>query len=142
MTSALRRLAASSKEVRVRVLGSTKKLTSVLPRKRRDLLYLACADLLEGVSRLEDEVDLLRGKLAQAQQDLCASSACGSRTHGAFQEPDAIGLVIDILQANSHPFSPRRRQILPDVSRAESAIRDGRDRSARRIGCGPAGQTN
>src|SRR5207249_7199835 len=32
ITSALRRNAASSKEVRVRVLGSTKKLTSVLPR--------------------------------------------------------------------------------------------------------------
>src|SRR5690348_12228330 len=31
--SALRRLAASSKEVRVRVLGSTKKLTRVLPCK-------------------------------------------------------------------------------------------------------------
>src|SRR3954462_6483226 len=32
MTSALRRNAASSNEVRVRVLGSTKKLTRVLPR--------------------------------------------------------------------------------------------------------------
>src|SRR6184192_14324 len=32
ITSALRRNAASSNEVRVRVLGSTKKLTSVLPR--------------------------------------------------------------------------------------------------------------
>ena len=33
ITSALKRVAASSNEVRVRVLGSTKKLTSVLPRK-------------------------------------------------------------------------------------------------------------
>src|SRR3982074_1213170 len=33
ITSALRRIAASSKEVRVRVLGSIKKFTSVLPRK-------------------------------------------------------------------------------------------------------------
>ena len=33
MTSALSRKAASSKEMRVRVLGSTKKFTSVLPRR-------------------------------------------------------------------------------------------------------------
>ena len=33
MTFALNRNAASSKEVRVRVLGSIKKFTSVLPRK-------------------------------------------------------------------------------------------------------------
>jgi hypothetical protein len=33
MTSALKRIAAISNEVRVRVLGSTKKFTSVLPRK-------------------------------------------------------------------------------------------------------------
>jgi len=28
-----------------------------------------------------------------------------------FQEPDAIGLVINILQPNSHPFGPRRWEI-------------------------------
>ena len=33
MTSALNRLAANSKEVRVRVLGSKNKLTTVLPRR-------------------------------------------------------------------------------------------------------------
>jgi hypothetical protein len=32
-TSALKRVAANSNDVRVRVLGSTKKFTSVLPRK-------------------------------------------------------------------------------------------------------------
>ena len=39
-----------------------------LAAQRRDFLYFARSDLFEGVSRLEDEGDLLRGKLAQAQQ--------------------------------------------------------------------------
>jgi hypothetical protein len=50
MTSALSRIAAISNDVRVRVLGSTKKFTSVLPRGGH-LLHVARADLLERVSR-------------------------------------------------------------------------------------------
>ena len=59
MMSALRRMAANSKEVRVRVLGSTKRLISVLPCKRRDFFNLARPDLLERVRRFEDESDFL-----------------------------------------------------------------------------------
>ena len=66
--SALRRFAASSNEVRVRVLGSMKKLISVLPCKRRDFFDVARSDLFEGVGGIEDEVDFLRGELAQAEK--------------------------------------------------------------------------
>ena len=95
MTSALRRMAASSKEVRVRVLGSTKKLTSVLPRKRRDLLDFARADLLEGVGRIENEIDFLRGELAQAEQVFaCPAPRCS--------------LLICVSTARRHPVHHRR----------------------------------
>ena len=59
MTSALRRIAASSKEVRVRVLGSTKKFTSVLPCRAGTFLTSRAPTCLNWPRRVQQEDDLL-----------------------------------------------------------------------------------
>ena len=59
MMSAESRCSESSKLVRVRVDGSTKRLTTVLPRKRRHLLDGALAHCLEGAGRVQHGEDFL-----------------------------------------------------------------------------------
>ena len=67
ITSALKRNAASSKEVRVRVLGSTKKFTSVFAAQCRHLLISRVPDLFKRVGGLENEIDFVGRQLAQAE---------------------------------------------------------------------------
>ena len=59
ITSALNRTAASSKEVRVRSSWFDKKIYQRFPTQRRQASDFACADLLEGVGGVEDEVDFV-----------------------------------------------------------------------------------
>ncbi len=59
ITSADRRLAASSNEIRVRVEFSRKKFTTVRPRERRHLLDHAGADLAEGLGGVQDPHDVV-----------------------------------------------------------------------------------
>ena len=61
----------------MRVLGSTKKLTNVLPRNAGTFLDLACADLFERVGCLENKIDFVGRQLAQAQEIF----ACPARGH-------------------------------------------------------------
>ena len=55
MTSALNRFAASSKEVRVRVLGSKNRLTTVFPRKAGTFLISRAADFLKRLRGIKNE---------------------------------------------------------------------------------------
>ncbi len=78
MMSALRRLAASSKEVRVRVLGSTKRLISVLPCSAGTFLTSRVPTCLNASAVSRTSVDLLGGQLAQAQQILARPAPRGA----------------------------------------------------------------
>ena len=60
--SALSRFSAISNDVRVRVLGSKKRLTMVRPRSAGTFLIGALADFLHRVGGVEDEGDLLGGR--------------------------------------------------------------------------------
>ena len=57
--SAESRFSANSKEMRVRVEASKKRLTIVLPAERRHLLDRPLADFLERLGGVEDEPDLV-----------------------------------------------------------------------------------
>ena len=58
--SALRRFSAISNDVRVRVLGSKNRLTTVLPRSAGTFLIGRDADFLHRLGGVEDERDFLR----------------------------------------------------------------------------------
>jgi hypothetical protein len=69
MTSALRRLAAMSNAMRVRVLGSRKRLTIVLPRRAGTLLDAAGEDaFLKAVGGGVDLVDLGEAEFLEGEQ--------------------------------------------------------------------------
>src|SRR5436190_12523659 len=113
ITSALRRNAASSKEVRVRVLGSTKKLTSVLPRSAGTFLISRVPTCLNAsvVSRtklISSAVSSRRPRRSLRVQRVVMSSSF------SFQ-PSAIRFVVDFLQAHLNLFPHRGRQIFSDV---------------------------
>jgi len=67
MTSAPRRLPATSKEVRVRVEFSKKQLISVRPRSR-EFFFSACRFSYIAVGEVEDKIDVLRGHAFDAEQ--------------------------------------------------------------------------
>ena len=70
--SALSRFSAISNEVRVRVLGSKNRLTTVLPRSAGTFLIGRDADLLHRLRGVEDERDLLGVQVGDAEQILAA----------------------------------------------------------------------
>jgi hypothetical protein len=57
-TSAPSRTAASSKEVRVRVLGSTKRFTTVRPSSEADFFTGRASKSLKVAARIENQLDL------------------------------------------------------------------------------------
>ena len=66
--SALSRFSAISNDVRVRVLGSKKRLTTVRPRSVGTFLIGAAANLLHRFGGVEDERDLVGVELGDAEQ--------------------------------------------------------------------------
>ena len=70
--SALRRFSAISNDVRVRVLGSKNRLTTVRPRSVGTFLIGALADFLHRVGGVEDQHDLLGAEIGDAEQVLAA----------------------------------------------------------------------
>src|SRR5215469_18163904 len=130
ITSALRRNAASSNEVRVRVLGSTKKFTSVFPRNAGTFL----------ISR----VPTCLNASAVSRMKLISSADNSRRPRRSFRVQRAVKI----------PFPATQRRVryrfLADAlefvlasqsanffrrNRGEWAIRDDRDRSAPPIEC-------
>ena len=87
--SALRRFSATSNEVRVRVLGSKNRFTTVRPRSGRHLLDRARADLLHRLGGVEDQHDLAGVHAVDARAG--AASECASST-GA-ESDTTIGFV-------------------------------------------------
>src|SRR5215469_7441490 len=129
ITSALRRNAASSKEVRVRVLGSTKKLTSVLPRS-------AGTFLISRVPTCLNASVVSRTKLI--------SSADNSRSP---RRSLRVQRLVIAFPNRRHPVRRRFLAAAPESVRAWRsadffrrnrdglAARDGRDRSVQRAEC-------
>src|SRR5262249_24791216 len=136
ITSALRRNAASSKEVRVRVLGSTKKLTSVLPRNAGTFLISRVPTCLNAsvVSRTK----------------LISSAANSRRPRRSLR----VQRVVILFPATHHPVCCRFLAAAPESvrgsrsanscqrNRDESAARDGRDRPVQRAECARDGRMN
>src|SRR5262249_49434888 len=135
ITSALRRNAASSKEVRVRVLGSTKKLTSVLPRN-------AGTFLISRVPTCLNASVVSRTKLI--------SSAVNSRKQSKSLRAQRV--VISLFPATRRPARYRFLAGAPESVRAslsanscrrnrdEWAARDSRDRPEQRAECARDGR--
>ncbi len=95
ITSALNREAASSNDVRVRVLGSTKKFTSVFPRSAGTFLISRVPTCLKASAVSRIRLISSRGQLTQSKQVFAvparahsfnnqtasgSSSVCSSRT--------------------------------------------------------------
>ena len=106
-----------------------------LSAQRRHLLDLAGADFLERVGGFEDEIDFVRGKLAQAEQILSLSSAFRLRFRHAVSltSQTASGFAIRFLEAATCTCSSGGgRQIFADVIGANgqfamAAIDQGRE---------------
>src|SRR4030095_12552669 len=117
--SALRRLAASSKEVGVRVLGSTKRLIRVLRCSAGTFFNSRVPTCLKAsaVSRTR--------LISSAESSRRPNKSLRVQRSGSLfiflrvPEPDAIWFIIDILKADSHLFGSRGREILPDEVRPD-----------------------
>ena len=72
--SALRRFSAISNDVRVRVLGSKNRFTTVRPRSVGTFLIGRRADFLHRLGGVEDERDLLGRQVGDAEQVLVAQA--------------------------------------------------------------------
>ena len=119
-TSALRRKAASSNEVRVRVLGSTKKLTSVLPRRAGTFLISRAPTCLNAAAVSRIERDLLRGQILDAERDPCASTVAVRWRITGLCHPDGIGDAVHVFQTARWTRSAARGgEIFADVIGAD-----------------------
>ena len=127
ITSALNRSAASSKDVRVRVLGSTKKFTNVFPRSDGTFL----------ISR----VPTCLNASAVSRMKLISSAESSRRPSKSFRVQRVVIVPFPaiprpvshrFLEAGPSPFRCLRSANSFRRNRGESAARDGRGRSVRR----------
>src|SRR5207249_10497628 len=109
ITSALRRNAASSNEVRVRVLGSTKKLTSVLPRSAGTFLISRVPTCLKAsaVSRMK--------LISSAESSRSPSKSLRFQFISFFKHPDRIWFLVEALETDFTMFAGRGRQIFEEI---------------------------
>src|SRR5205807_4268372 len=109
ITSALKREAASSNEVRVGVLGSKKKLTSVLPRSAGTFLISRVPTCLKAsaVSRMK--------LISSAESSRSPSKSLRFQFISFFKQPDRVWFLVDVLETDLNLFARRRRQIFADV---------------------------
>src|SRR6202011_1317214 len=148
-TSALSRNAANSKEVLVRVLGSTKKLTIVFPRRAGTFLISREPTVLKAaaVSRI---VSISRRSSSRMPSKSLRFHVAG---FGTFLEAEA-GDVFTVSPSVRSRVQNRRFQGGPlrvprgksvnscRCSRAELAVRDGPDPEERQMGCVQGVQTS
>ena len=110
--SALRRFSANSKEMRVRVEASKKRLTMVLPRSAGTFLIGALADFLERLGGVENQADLVGAERLEPHQVLAQSSARSRqppRTSSTASRPSSS------LDEHVHPVAGRRcSTVVPD----------------------------
>src|SRR5215475_2767418 len=115
ITSALNRRAASSKEVRVRVLGSTKKLTSVFPRSAGTFLISSVPTCLNAsaVSRMK-LISSAESSRRPSKSFRVQRVVIRERTSSFFQAY-LVRFVIGFLKLDLHLFATRSGQILANV---------------------------
>ena len=102
--SALRRLAAISNELRVRVEFSKNRLTTVLPFEGRHFLDVAGGDLDEGLGRLQDGLDVGDAEVLDAQQVVLAEGLFSHLESLGFHDQHLV-LAVDFLE---HDLDPSR----------------------------------
>ena len=108
--SALSRFSASSNDMRVRVLGSKNRLMTVRPRMRRHFLDRARADFLHRERGLQDQIDLGRLEVGDAEQVPAAERRGGAHPSTSTSSRPSISV-----QAHLHALLTRRRDVAPDV---------------------------
>ena len=114
--SALSRFSAISNEVRVRVLGSKNRLTTVLPRSVGTFLIGRGADLLHRLGGVEDEHDLLGRQVGDAEQVLLPQRVpagvrrrgSSARASGLFAVDDDFVVAVDLLEPHLHALARAR----------------------------------
>src|SRR6266404_3463943 len=136
MTSALKRNAASSNEMRVRVLGSTKKLTIVLPRSAGTFLISRVPTCLNAsaVSRMKLISSAERSRRPSKSFRVQRPVIVSPKKQRPVRRQFAGGGVGLFRRAESADFCRRNR--------GESATHGGRDRLMPRAESELAGRTN
>ena len=114
MTSAESRLAAASKEMRVRVESSKNRLTTVRPRRAGSFLIGRSASERISSAVREDQLGVLAGQVGGAEQ---------VALHRAppFQDGDGVDAV-DVLEADPDPLGERGREVLADEVGADRQL--------------------
>src|SRR5438874_4595610 len=123
ITSALRREAASSNEVRVRVLGSTKKFTSVLPRSAGTFLISRVPTCLNAsaVSRIK-LISSADNSRRPSRSLRVQRIFIWERTRSLLFQTYLVGFAIGLLEPYSHFFAARCGQIFSDVIGANGQL--------------------
>src|SRR5262245_16285708 len=114
--SALRRFSAISNEVRVRVLGSKNRLTTVWPRSVGTFLMarFPTSFIASAVSRISTISSGVRSAMPSRLRWLSAVAATASMTLLPRLDGHLVD-AIDLLQADLHTFLARGRHVLADV---------------------------
>src|SRR4029453_6000447 len=116
ITSALNRNAASSNEVRVRVLGSTKKFTSVFPRRAGTFLISRVPTCLNAsaVSRM-NLISSADNSRRPSKSFRVQRVVIRERISSFFFQASLVRFVIRFLKLDLHLFAAGSRQILANV---------------------------
>src|SRR5215470_11819173 len=123
ITSALNRSAANSNDVRVRVLGSTKKFTSVFPRRAGTFLISRVPTCLNAsaVSRIKlissEESSRRPSRSLRVQR-----MVIGRYKYSLSLQLDGIRFAVGLLKPYPHLFATGCRQILSDVIGANGQL--------------------
>src|SRR6266536_4828610 len=113
MTSALRRNAASSNEVRVRVLGSPQKFTSVFPRSAGTFLISRVPICLNASAVSRTKLISSADNSRRPRRSLRVQRVVMSSSF--FFQPNAIRFIVGFLQAHLNLFPRRGRQVFSNV---------------------------
>src|SRR6266404_1412689 len=154
ITSALNRNAANSNEVRVRVLGSTKKLTSVLPRRAGTFLISRVPTCLNASAVSRTKLISSADKSRRPRRSLRVQRAVMIRTSTVAALPGDCAVTFILFLARRHPVRCRSLAGAPESvresrsanffrrNRDESAARDGHDLPVQRAECARDDRTN
>src|SRR5918993_4741778 len=119
--SALSRFSAISKDVRVRVLGSKNRLTTVRPRRVGTFLMarLPTSFMASAVSRINTISSGLRS--AMASTFLCESAVAATTVDMALlpRLDEHFVHTVDLAEAHAHALLPRGRHVLAHVVRLD-----------------------
>src|SRR5690349_13515426 len=121
--SALRRFSATSNDVRVRVLGSKNRLTTVRPRSVGTFLIgrAAISFIASAVSRMSTissgERSAMPSRCLWRRRVAATGAGAATATSLSFGRNDDFVMTVYLLEQNLDALAPRRRQVLPHVVR-------------------------